>query len=588
MIGTTIRHYRVLEKLGAGGMGVVYRAEDLALRRPVALKFLPPGILGDEERRARFQREARLAAALNHPNTCAVYEVGQVEAFDRWMAADEPVVPIGTPFIAMEFVEGETLAARLARSGRLPTREALDVAVQAAAGLAEAHAHRIVHRDLKPKNVMVTSAGRVKMLDFGLAKTFEAMRSADAMISTAEMISADLGDGNSVVGTVAYMSPEQALGKPVDSRSDVFAFGIMLYELVTGQRPFRGDTPTAIVAKILEADPEPVTSLAADIPSALGRIIRRCLQKKPDDRYQDTHDLVADLNRVRRRASTASLLTRWVWWSRWSTPGIDRSQRFKRLQLIPLVGVLILVVGPSYSLFRRLGDGRKMAASARSDQAVPKLNRTQAVGEKPTSDGLPAAAGSSHQPTSSLASRPPERLEKTPKAKTLDAAANDRARPDVPRGMAIPSAASALKARQSSPHGRLIVSSNPRASVTLDGDLVGVTPLTVETPRGAHEIVMASADGLRWRGKVDVAAGETIELHRELNTRGRLTVTSETWAEVSVDGGPPEQTPIHFSDIAAGLHELRAFREGYVSQRLELFVDEGNTTLIRLKLEKKP
>jgi serine/threonine protein kinase/tetratricopeptide (TPR) repeat protein len=305
MIGTTISHYRIIEKLGAGGMGVVYRAEDLVLRRTVALKFLSPEIVADEERRARFQREARLAAALNHPNTCTVYEVGQVEAIDRGLAADDPLVPIGTPFIAMELVEGETLAARLARSGRLRTREVLDLAVQAAAGLAEAHVHRIVHRDLKPQNVMVTPAGRVKILDFGLAKPIAAIGRSETVLTTIDMISADLGEGSGVVvGTVAYMSPEQALGKPVGPRSDVFAFGTMLYELVAGRRPFRGDTPTAIVAKILEAEPAPLSAAAADVPPALMQIIQRCLQKRPEDRYQDAHDLAADLNEVRRRVST--------------------------------------------------------------------------------------------------------------------------------------------------------------------------------------------------------------------------------------------------------------------------------------------
>jgi len=215
MIGTTISHYRIVAKLGAGGMGVAYRAEDLVLRRSVALKFLSPEIAADDERRARFEREARLAAALNHPNTCTVYEVGQVEA-GHAVAGGEPVVPLGTPFIAMEFVDGETLAARLARAGQLAPREALDLAVQAAEGLAEAHTRGIIHRDFKPQNVMVTPAGRLKILDFGLAKPFVAVSGPEVVISTAEMISADLGDPNRIAGTVAYMSPEQALGKPVD------------------------------------------------------------------------------------------------------------------------------------------------------------------------------------------------------------------------------------------------------------------------------------------------------------------------------------------------------------------------------------
>jgi serine/threonine protein kinase len=209
MIGTKVSHYRVLAKLGEGGMGVVYRAEDLVLRRPAALKFLAPDIVADTERRARFQREARLAAALNHPNTCVVHEVGQVEAIDGGMAADEPLVPLGMPFIAMELVDGETLASRLDRLGRVPVGDVFDLAGQVAAGLAEAHLHGIVHRDLKPQNVMVTAAGRVKILDFGLARPFGTIPGAQTVIRTGAMVSADLGAGT-VVGTVAYSDRNKA------------------------------------------------------------------------------------------------------------------------------------------------------------------------------------------------------------------------------------------------------------------------------------------------------------------------------------------------------------------------------------------
>jgi serine/threonine protein kinase len=582
MIGTTINHYRILEKLSAGGMGVVYRAEDLILRRPVALKFLSPEIVADEERRARFQREARLAAAVNHPNTCTVHEVGQVDAIGSWMAAGEAVVPIGTPFIAMELVEGETLAAKLARSGRLPVREVLDLAVQAAAGLAEAHVHGVVHRDLKPQNVMVTPAGRVKILDFGLAKPFTSIHGTDAVISTGEMISADLGDGSSVVaGTVAYMSPEQALGRPVDPRSDVFAFGIVLYELVAGRRPFRGDTATTIVAKILEAEAEPLPSSANDVPPLLVRIVQRCLQKRPEDRYQRTHDLMADLDELQRRLSSRSAAFSAILHRPLSlSPGIAGLRRLTRYQLITLV-LLLLVTSPlSYFLFVRMEHGGEAGALPASGTLLPDL--------QPTNHSL--------QPVSRARDQTTPAATPAPAASSKDAAVS-RGSPGATGGMRVgqrtdlspPSTrAPADNGRISAPAGVLVMSSNPRSSATIDGDLLGVTPTTVDIRAGSHEIVMSSSEGLHWRGRIQVVAGEKNHLHRELDAEGRLTITADTWAEITVDGGRPEQTPIQFAHIATGLHELRAFRDGYLPQTLELMIEEGNTTNVRLKLEKRP
>jgi serine/threonine protein kinase len=290
-----LARYRSFEKLGAGGMGVVYRAEDSDLRRPIALKFVTEAAHGQKAQRARFLREARLAGSLNHPNVCTIHEVGEVEPGEEHCLGGGVELPVGIPFIAMEFIEGRSLESALRLSGPLEVDALLRIAVQVAEALAAAHTHGIVHRDLKPGNVMLTTDDRVKILDFGLAKPFAPTKEDDDVMAAAETVSAELTRAGLVIGTVAYMSPEQARGAAVDSRSDVFSFGIILYEMATGRRPFRGDTPTSTLAKILEAEAEPVDDARPDLPSDLSRIIRRCLSKRPDDRYNDTRDLVAAL-----------------------------------------------------------------------------------------------------------------------------------------------------------------------------------------------------------------------------------------------------------------------------------------------------
>ena len=256
MSASTFSHYHVLERLGSGGMGVVYRAQDMALGRPVALKFLHSSEPGQYSLRTRFLREARLAASINHPNVCTIHEVGEIQQGEQFTdTTNHQSFPAGTPFIAMELLTGETLHDRLARVGPLPVNELLGIGVQIAEGMQEAHAHKIVHRDLKPHNVVVDAAGRVKILDFGLAKPLDRPPADDAVMVDAQTQSAELTRLGGIVGTTAYMSPEQAQGKTLDSRSDLFSFGVMLDELARGRRPFDGDNPTSTVAKILEAEP---------------------------------------------------------------------------------------------------------------------------------------------------------------------------------------------------------------------------------------------------------------------------------------------------------------------------------------------
>jgi Tol biopolymer transport system component/predicted Ser/Thr protein kinase len=282
-IGQTISHYKILRKLGHGGMGEVYEAHDDRLDRPVALKVLKPEFVGDEERRERFLREAHSAAAVTHPYIASIYDAGEAD---------------GTLFIAMEYVEGQTVRAMLAK-GPLPVPDVQRYATEIAEGLAKAHQSGLVHRDMKPDNVMVVSDGHVKILDFGLAKVVEKRDQAATLSLTAEETPPGLTTEGSVLGTPAYMSPEQARGEPVDSRSDIFSFGSTLYEMVTGKAAFRGPTHQDTLAAILRDEPEPVHETNPQVPVELNRITNRCVRKQPEERYNDTRDLVAALRDLR-------------------------------------------------------------------------------------------------------------------------------------------------------------------------------------------------------------------------------------------------------------------------------------------------
>ncbi len=269
MIGQTISHYKITEKLGGGGMGVVYKAEDTRLGRNVALKFLPEEMQQDSSARKRFLREAKSAAALDHPYICKIYEVGEEE---------------GQSFISMEYIQGETLSQKLTE-GPLPLKNVLQTAVEVAEALEAAHKHDIVHRDLKPSNIMLTSDGHVKVMDFGLAKRVTPAEGQEQEITTA------LTREGSTLGTIPYMSPEQLKGKSVDARSDIFSFGVVLYEMLAGVHPFKKGGRMETAKAVLSDTAPPLTRYTEDIPLLLQHTIKKMLAKEPDKRYQLVHDL---------------------------------------------------------------------------------------------------------------------------------------------------------------------------------------------------------------------------------------------------------------------------------------------------------
>jgi eukaryotic-like serine/threonine-protein kinase len=284
---TTTSRYRIVEKLGAGGNGVVYKAEDTRLGRFVALKFLPPAGQRDAQMQARFQREAQAASALNHHNICTVYDIGE---------------QVGQTFIAMELLEGQTLKQKIGLRP-LPLETLLDYAMQIAAGLEIAHKNGIVHRDIKPSNIFVTSLGVVKLADFGLAKR---VILNSTPIGESPTISASITERGTIVGTVAYMSPEQAQDKDIDARSDIFSFGIVLYEMATGKLAFPGESPVTVIGEILHKEPKPIRELNPEVPEELQRIVAKALEKDREDRYQSAHELMVDFRRLMKKETERS------------------------------------------------------------------------------------------------------------------------------------------------------------------------------------------------------------------------------------------------------------------------------------------
>ena len=380
----TLKHYTIESTLGTGGMGIVYLARDTKLQRLVALKLLKPELVSDPNRKSRFLREARAAAALTHPAIAQVYDIDEVD---------------GTTFIVMEYIDGRTIG-RLIRDGELDLIGAVEIAYQIAEGLAKAHDSGIIHRDIKSDNIMVTKDGHAKLLDFGLAKLLEADTDAETATETAAapgLTRTRTQDRTqtmpgAVMGTITYMSPEQARGQALSPASDIFSFGIVLYEMVAGERPFKGDTPLDTMHSIAFEEPKPVTLVKKNIPPQLHRIITRCLRKRREDRYPNAHALADDLKGVKQELESGTRtglpagtrLLGWIEWLKSSFPYGTKGVAILAAALIVSAVFLLTklqwgnMIGPAVTFFfiyraLRNRQQRRLKAFVKKVSALPEV-----------------------------------------------------------------------------------------------------------------------------------------------------------------------------------------------------------------------
>src|SRR5882757_3183950 len=327
LLGKRLGPYEILSSIGAGGMGEVYRARDTRLDRTVAIKVLPTHLADRSELRERFEREARTIASLNHPHICVLHDIGQQDGID---------------FLVMEYLEGETLAQRLLK-GPLPLEQVLQFAIEISDALDKAHRKGVTHRDLKPGNIMLTKTG-TKLLDFGLAKLNQEVAPKDTQLSELPTANDPLTAQGTIVGTLQYMAPEQLEGKEVDTRTDIFAFGAVVYEMATGKRAFEGKSQASLIAAILEREPPPISSLQPMTPPALDRVVKKCLSKEPEKRWQSADDLTNELKWIAESCSEAGV----------PAPILTDRKSRKRLvwSVVAILLVATLALG-AYSYLRR-------------------------------------------------------------------------------------------------------------------------------------------------------------------------------------------------------------------------------------------